>query len=160
MSSSGHIELIARGLLIWGDRVLVCRNLKGGYCYLPGGHVDPGESAADACAREFLEETGLRVRPGRCLLVCEARFTQNTKRRHEVSIVFHVEHPAEWGAHGGDVPPAVVSLEPKISFEWIARECMPQADLRPSATREWLLGRGPNPSTGDTSGPDWLSITE
>ena len=160
MSSSGHIELIARGLLIWGDRVLVCRNFKGGYCYLPGGHVDPGESAADACAREFLEETGLRVRPGRCLLVCEARFTQNSKRRHEVSIVFHVEHPDEWGAHRGDLPPAVVSVEPKIAFDWVARECLPQTDLRPRATREWLLGRGTGLSTGDTSGPDWLSITE
>jgi ADP-ribose pyrophosphatase YjhB (NUDIX family) len=29
---------------------------------LPGGAVDPGESVAEACEREVLEETSLRVR--------------------------------------------------------------------------------------------------
>ncbi|MGX9349565.1 NUDIX domain-containing protein, partial [Microbacterium sp. KNMS] len=28
---------------------------------LPGGRLDPGESAAETCVREVLEETGLRV---------------------------------------------------------------------------------------------------
>jgi ADP-ribose pyrophosphatase YjhB (NUDIX family) len=31
---------------------------------VPGGRVEPGESRAEACAREVLEETGLRVLPG------------------------------------------------------------------------------------------------
>jgi 8-oxo-dGTP diphosphatase len=30
----------------------------------PGGHVEPGESAAEAAAREVKEETGIRVAPG------------------------------------------------------------------------------------------------
>lgn len=30
---------------------------------MPGGHVDPGETPAEAARREVLEETGLRVEP-------------------------------------------------------------------------------------------------
>lgn len=35
-----------------------------GHYSLPGGHVEPGESLREAAARELVEETGVRVRPG------------------------------------------------------------------------------------------------
>lgn len=38
---------------------------------LPGGRVEPGESAAQACAREVVEETGIVVEVGREWLVLE-----------------------------------------------------------------------------------------
>ena len=34
---------------------------------MPGGHMEPGESATEACAREVWEETGLKVRIGRLI---------------------------------------------------------------------------------------------
>ena len=48
-----------------GERVLLTRREDNGVWCLPGGGMDPGESAAEACAREVLEETGLVVRVGR-----------------------------------------------------------------------------------------------
>lgn len=39
----------------------------GTYTDLPGGAVEPGETDAQACVREFGEETGLLVRPLRLL---------------------------------------------------------------------------------------------
>lgn len=38
---------------------------------LPGGRVEPGESTAQACAREVAEETGILVEVGREWLVLE-----------------------------------------------------------------------------------------
>ncbi len=54
--------------IIYGDakdQVLLTRRSDNGRWCLPGGGMDPGESAAEACAREVLEETGLIVRVGR-----------------------------------------------------------------------------------------------
>lgn len=47
------------------QRVLLIRRSDNGRWCLPGGVMDPGESATEACAREVLEETGLAVRVGR-----------------------------------------------------------------------------------------------
>ena len=49
------------------QRVLLTRRTDNGLWCLPGGGMDPGESAAEACAREVLEETGLVVQVGRLL---------------------------------------------------------------------------------------------
>jgi 8-oxo-dGTP pyrophosphatase MutT (NUDIX family) len=44
-----------------GSILLTCRADNGQWC-LPSGGMEPGESAAEACEREVLEETGLSVR--------------------------------------------------------------------------------------------------
>ena len=49
------------------QRVLLTRRTDNGLWCLPGGGMDPGESATEACAREVLEETGLVVQVGRLL---------------------------------------------------------------------------------------------
>jgi 8-oxo-dGTP pyrophosphatase MutT (NUDIX family) len=43
-------------------RVLLTKRQDNGQWCLPGGGVEPGESVAEACEREVLEETGLSVR--------------------------------------------------------------------------------------------------
>jgi 8-oxo-dGTP pyrophosphatase MutT (NUDIX family) len=44
------------------EKLLLTRRADNGRWCLPGGRMEPGESAAEACAREVQEETGLRVR--------------------------------------------------------------------------------------------------
>ena len=60
----GTIRLGCSGVLFGPgrDQVLLTRRADNGEWCLPGGAIDPGESAAEACTREFFEETGLRVR--------------------------------------------------------------------------------------------------
>ena len=62
---------VAAGALIRdaeGRVLLVKPTYKDGWD-IPGGYVEPGESPAQACAREITEEIGLRRTPGRLLLV-------------------------------------------------------------------------------------------
>lgn len=152
----GDVELIARGVLLHAGHVLLCRNLKHGYLYLPGGHVEFGESARGALEREFLEECGLRVRARSCVALAEQRFEQGGKARHELNMVFevapaadhtatarlfHVEPAPARGARATSLP-KVRSLEPDIGFEWTDLAALASADLRPALLRAWLMSGG------------------
>ncbi|MBZ0172590.1 MAG: NUDIX domain-containing protein [Phycisphaerales bacterium] len=145
-----HIEFIARGVWIEDGRVLLCRNIAGGYWYLPGGHVEHGESAAAALRREFIEETGHSPTVGRPLLVLENVFEDGRKTHHELLVVFHVEHTGT-----GTPPPPMPSLEPDIAFDWITLAGVVDLDLRPLATRAWLATGG---RLDEGSKCGWLSL--
>jgi len=47
---------------------------KNGIWEFPGGGIEKGESAEEACEREAFEECGLRVRAGRMLCTTSAAF--------------------------------------------------------------------------------------
>jgi 8-oxo-dGTP diphosphatase len=147
MSSESRIELIARGVLITDSRVLLCRNVKHGYYFLPGGHVEFGEPAASALARELLEECGLPVSVGACVLVTEGFFLTGRKPHHEMNVVFHVERA------GSDQD--IASREPAISFEWVDLVSVPDMDIRPLAVRAWLASGGSRPV--EEAGVVWVS---
>ncbi len=135
-----HIEVIARGLLTDGSRVLLCQSRAGGYCYLPGGHVDPGEAAADALAREFKEETGLAASVGAPLLLSEQVFRDpDGTPHHEILLVFHVERLRD---PEGDPTTQVESIEDDIAFAWFELAEIAQTDVRPPRHKAWLAAGG------------------
>jgi ADP-ribose pyrophosphatase YjhB (NUDIX family) len=49
------------------EKVLLTQRADNGHWCLPGGHMESGESASEACEREVFEETGLKVRATRLL---------------------------------------------------------------------------------------------
>lgn len=69
VGAGGRIALCTNAVVFDQKRrkVLLTRRADNGQWCLPGGHVDPGETVAESCAREVLEETGLRVRVGRII---------------------------------------------------------------------------------------------
>jgi ADP-ribose pyrophosphatase YjhB (NUDIX family) len=52
-----------------GTRILLVRRADSGRWAVPGGYMEPGETFREACAREVLEETGLRVCPSALIAV-------------------------------------------------------------------------------------------
>ncbi|MEX0776552.1 MAG: NUDIX domain-containing protein [Phycisphaeraceae bacterium] len=126
------IEIIARGVLREGDRILLCRNRKHGHLFLPGGHVDFGEPARDALAREIREELGVTLEAGPLVGVCESSFIQKSKRHHEINLVFELAQSA-----GTTAPlPELVSQEGHIEFLWAIL-----SDLKGSTPTMTLLPR-------------------
>ncbi|MFC1638929.1 NUDIX domain-containing protein [Patescibacteria group bacterium] len=61
----------AYGVVVHGERMLLIR-LPNGKLFFPGGGVEPGETLAGACKREFWEETGHDVWPGERLTFGES----------------------------------------------------------------------------------------
>jgi ADP-ribose pyrophosphatase YjhB (NUDIX family) len=57
--------------VVWRDparaEMLLMRRSDNGHWGLPGGYVEPGESVAEAAAREVFEETGVKVQVGRLI---------------------------------------------------------------------------------------------
>lgn len=94
--------------------------------------MEPNEPAERALEREFMEETGLRVRTGAFLLAQEHRFTQKGTPRHEINLMFHVEHFAS------DWPDQVPSLEAGIEFLWADMLGADPPRVLPPPTMEWL----------------------
>jgi ADP-ribose pyrophosphatase YjhB (NUDIX family) len=145
------IEPIARALCLRGSAVLLCRNTKHGYLYLPGGHIEFGEPAAEALVRELAEETDLPpIAPAaaRLVLVTEQTFRDRKRSHHELNLVFHMEH---------DWPEQVVSREDGIAFDWVDLAAVPDLDIRPPEIKAWLAAGGMvagGPTAGFASGCD------
>ena len=120
------IETIARGVCIRGGRLLVCRAKGSSTCYLPGGHIEFGETGREALAREMREETRLPAKVLQFMGALENSFMQHGARHAEINLVYRMEIPD--GAQ-------VRSAEPWISFEWVPLEGLADAGLLPEGFR-------------------------
>ncbi|HNT35681.1 MAG TPA: NUDIX domain-containing protein [bacterium] len=73
------------------NAVLMIRHQKAEKTYwlLPGGGLEFGETITGCAVRELMEETGLCVRPGNLLFVCESLPPDG--HRHVLNLFLHAE---------------------------------------------------------------------
>lgn len=133
--SRGAIEVVARGVLSRQGKVLLCRAKGGRRTYLPGGHVDFGETAREALVREMKEECALDVTVGDFLGVLESTFVQDGKKHCEVNLIY------EMSCASGVAPAKVVSEEDWISFGWYSPSEFASSKLLPEEIRP-IAARG------------------
>jgi 8-oxo-dGTP diphosphatase len=114
------------GLIRRGDAFLIRRRPAGtvyaGYWEFPGGKCEPGETPAQATARECLEETGLRIVVGPLRRTVTYRYPHGL-----VALSFH-----ECTTEDPDAEP-----DPATGFRWVPIEHL--AGLRFPEANEVIL---------------------
>jgi 8-oxo-dGTP diphosphatase len=134
-----EIEVLARGVMVRKGRILLCRNRETGNVYLPGGHIEHGESGKTALGREIAEELGFPAKIGRFLGAAEHTFVHRGRRTCEVNFVF------EMSVRGLRAGSKVRSREKKLEFLWVPMSKLSRSALEPRVLRaclaRWLNNR-------------------
>jgi len=133
MGEKHRIEVIARGVCVMDGQILLCHGKASGLTYLPGGHVEFGETARQALVREMREESGRQSEAGRFLGCCEHTFTQNGKPCAEINLVF------ELTVEGVSPQEQVAAAEDWIGFRWHPLDSLVTAHFEPAALGPQLI---------------------
>lgn len=96
-------------------RVLISRRVDSGWFNLPGGGVEPHESATEGLAREVREETSLEVEVGRLVGI------YSKPQKHEIVLTFEAR------VTGGSLQPS----DEADYHEWVAPDELEQKQILP-----------------------------
>lgn len=103
---------VTRGVLIKDGKLLVA-HYKGHHCFLPGGHIELGESVQHALIREWEEEIGTPCSIEKFLGVIENQWKDENTQHYEINHVFKVNSDTL------EVETNPTSKESHLEFYWI-----------------------------------------
>jgi 8-oxo-dGTP pyrophosphatase MutT (NUDIX family) len=124
-----QIEVIARVLVVKEGRVLTCKAVQDGHYFLPGGHVEFGESASAAIVREMREEAAVTAVNLTPIGLFENTFGAGEELHHEINVLYA----------GAVEEEQVISVEPHIAFEWVPVAEFGNIPFLPEAFRAELI---------------------
>lgn len=113
MSSRIPRRLRGAGLWVIDDHILMSSTAGHDRWALIGGGVESGESAYEACEREFREELGVDARCERLAIVGDIIIRPNDRLEHDVCFYFMVSAPHDVGMS------TVASREAGLEVAWI-----------------------------------------
>jgi len=136
----------AASLLIADDRVLLHRLGKDEFWSLPGGKIEPGETATSGCVRELKEELGWTPPlPPVFIGLIENRFWLHERDHHEMGFYFLVAAQTLWQHQGmPEIGIEFPGAEAWITFCWFDRGKLSALDIRPHLVTAWLVTPPPS----------------
>lgn len=126
---NSNVELIARAVILKRGKILLCCDKKFDYYYLPGGHIEFGESAKEALKRELKEEANIAAKVGNLVGVVENFYQDKNAIRHEINLIFTASIRA------AKISPA----EDHINFRWVTLREFSRVKVLPKTLKGSLL---------------------
>ncbi|MDG2053349.1 MAG: NUDIX domain-containing protein [Phycisphaerales bacterium] len=127
----GTFHYIVRGIIRDGDHVLLVKQRGGNYTFLLGGHIDFGEPAEVALARELKEEIGIDATVQSFVGAIENGWGDEC----EISLVFDVDTPT---LRSDQTPKPASPAEEHLEFLWVEVGELSNHNLLPTPLVEWL----------------------
>lgn len=125
-------ELIVRTLIKEDDKILLCKNKERGHYFLPGGHVEFGDTLQDTIYKEMEEEIGLTksdIKNVSFVNYLESSYTENKVPHCELNMIFNLELSDK---------KRVRSKEGHIDFEWVSLSDIETINLLPTDIKKFL----------------------
>lgn len=123
---------LARGIFIHDNNVLVAQAKGYKNTFLPGGHIEFGESAKDALKREIEEELGINCIVGGFLGLIEHKWEKNGVLNCEINQVFEVISN-ELNSNSNPL-----AIEPHLEFFWCKASDLDNINLQPFPLRKLI----------------------
>ncbi|HEY3268121.1 MAG TPA: NUDIX hydrolase [Armatimonadota bacterium] len=145
----------AAAVILRGSDVLLIRRgypPRQGIWTFPGGAIEVGETAREACSREVLEETGLRVRVGAVIEAVDVMQPEEGRWRYHYTIMDFLAEPLP----GSDEPQAASDAS---DARWAPVDALDDYGLTPIALHVlrralWMRANG----EGECLAPDAVAL--
>ena len=130
MTDKSKIHVTARAAIIDSGHILLCKttDLEHNFYFMPGGHIEHGESAENALLRELVEETGSMGKIKRLLGVMEYSFEPgHSSICHNHEYCFYFEASLDTLHYVSKLP----KLEDNVDLTWVEITKISKLDFRP-----------------------------
>ncbi|PVZ11052.1 NUDIX domain-containing protein [Actinomycetospora cinnamomea] len=125
------MEHIARAVVVRDGAVLLVEEIAADHWFFPGGHLEDGETPADALVRELREELDVGATVTEDLGRVENHWTHDGVAHHETNHVLAATIDT-------DDP---VSQEPHLGVGWIHLGDLDTTDVRPRVLVDLVLAQ-------------------
>jgi 8-oxo-dGTP pyrophosphatase MutT (NUDIX family) len=128
--------MLGRAVIEYDRHFLLAHEINAPNTFLPGGHLEPGETMEQCLNRELLEEVGLTAEVGAYLGAVEHMWGEPTE--------FEINHCFEIDSFPLDRHEPVISRESHLEFLWVHEDDLEAQNLMPppliGLLRGWKRG--------------------